>query len=52
MNTGDEQGKDISHFGLIETMPGENAWEESKIGYIYKIQHDSNKKRFKITAKW
>lgn len=50
INTGKEEGKSVTHFGLIETIPGENQDEESKIGYMYEIKHNPDKKSFTLTA--
>lgn len=50
INTWEEEGNAVTHFGLIETIPGENQDEESKIGYMYEIKHNPNKKSFTLTT--
>lgn len=49
ISIGKEESKPVSYFGIVEAKPGEDWWQESKTAYMYKIEHDSNKKRFKIT---
>ncbi|AHB41745.1 hypothetical protein P148_SR1C00001G0958 [candidate division SR1 bacterium RAAC1_SR1_1] len=50
IDMGKEEGKEVTHFGVIETLPGESQNEESKTGYMYKIEHEPLKKRFKVIA--
>lgn len=50
LNAGQEQGKNISHFWLIETKPWEDQNKESEKAFIYKIDHEPSKKGFKITS--
>lgn len=50
IDIGKEQWKEVTHFGVIETLPGEDQNKESETGYMYKIEHEPAKKWFKVIA--
>lgn len=50
INFGKEKGEIVTHFWLVETLPGDDPGKESTKGYMYEIHHEPLKKKFKIIA--